>query len=54
MLPVITVVAVGVLGGAVAVGVTTFVIIAVALVAILGAMHGLRTLGGFWQDLARD
>lgn len=54
MLPVITVVMVGALGGAVAVGVTTLVIIAAAILVLLGTANGLRMLGGFWSDLARD
>ena len=54
MLPVITVVMVGALGGAVAVGVTTLVIIAAALLFLLATTNGLRQLGGFWSDLARD
>jgi hypothetical protein len=54
MLPVLTVLAVGALGGAVAVGVTALVIIAAIVLAIMATTNGLRMLGGFWSDHGLD
>ena len=53
-LTVLTVLAAGALGGAIAAHITAIVIVASIALVLFGAYNGLRIVAGQWSDMSRD
>jgi hypothetical protein len=54
VLSVFTLAAAGMLGGALAVGLTALAVVAVAVLAVLAVVNGLRMVGCVWSDSLGD